>query len=138
MTKSCSTLGGAVFRGSLSTTRPPKVLYSGYCAIRSHVRKVGSTVFNTTLCHLLLQPMWYDNGCFDLSPYDALRLRVRGDGRKFVVNIQCQSLVKPTDVWQFFMFTRGGPYWEDITVNHCLIVSCYNCFIFRFRLTILL
>ena len=67
--------------------------------------------------YMLLQSTWYDHGCFDVSDYDALRLRVRGDGRKFFVNIQNKSIVKDTDVWQFFMFTRGGPHWEDITVS---------------------
>ena len=120
-----------MFRGGLSTVRPPKVIYSGYCAIRSHVKRVSvDCVAIYKYCNLFLQPTWYDNGCFDLSPYDALRLRVRGDGRKFVVNIQCQSLVKPTDVWQFFMFTRGGPYWEDITVRLILFILSCNCYCF--------
>ena len=37
-----------MFKGSVSTVRPPKVLYSGYCAIRSHVRKVSIAICNTT------------------------------------------------------------------------------------------
>lgn len=130
-----------MFRGNLSTVRPPKVIYSGYCAMRSHIRKVSIIIFITTLCDLLWQPTWYDNGCYDLSSYDALRLRIRGDGRKFVVNIQCESMVKPTDVWQFFMFTRGGPYWEDITVRgqYSLLYAMHLCVCsFRYRFIILL
>ena len=38
-----------MFRGSVSTVRPPKVAYSGYCAIRSRVRKVSVAACNTKL-----------------------------------------------------------------------------------------
>lgn len=52
----------------------------------------------------------------DVSEFDAFELRVRGDGRKFIANVQSPGLARKDDVWQCFMFTRGGPEWENITV----------------------
>lgn len=39
-----------MFRGSLSTERPPKATYSGYCAIRSHIKKVTIVMLIVTMC----------------------------------------------------------------------------------------
>ena len=53
----------------------------------------------------------------DVSDFDAFEIRVRGDGRKFVANVKLPSLVPNDDLWQCFVFTRGGPEWEDIRVS---------------------
>ncbi len=52
----------------------------------------------------------------NLSEYDAFQLRVRGDGRRFIANVQAPQMARKDDVWQCFVFTRGGPEWEDIRV----------------------
>ena len=58
-----------------------------------------------------------ESGLYDLSGYDALQLRVRGDGRRFIANLSAPSWARKDDIWQTFVFTRGGPDWEDITVR---------------------
>ena len=58
-----------------------------------------------------------ESGLYDLSGYDALQLRVRGDGRRFIANLSAPSIGRKDDIWQAFAFTRGGPEWEDITVR---------------------
>ena len=58
-----------------------------------------------------------ESGLYDLSGYDALQLRVRGDGRRFIANLSAPSMGRKDDIWQAFVFTRGGPEWEDITVG---------------------
>lgn len=63
-----------------------------------------------------IQDGWMESGLFDLAWYDALHLRVRGDGRRFIANISAPSMGRKDDIWQSFVFTRGGPEWEDITV----------------------
>ena len=58
-----------------------------------------------------------ESGLYDLSGYDALQLRVRGDGRRFIANLSSPSMGRKDDIWQTFVFTRGGPEWEDIMVG---------------------
>ena len=58
-----------------------------------------------------------ESGLYDVSGYDALQLRVRGDGRRFIANLSAPSIGRKDDIWQAFVFTRGGPEWEDITVR---------------------
>lgn len=53
----------------------------------------------------------------DLSEFDAIEFRVRGDGRAYMVNLQHQTF-RPDDLFQAFMFTRGGPDWENIRVRN--------------------
>ena len=58
-----------------------------------------------------------ESGLYDVSGYDALQLRVRGDGRRFIANVSAPGMGRKDDIWQAFVFTRGGPEWEDITVS---------------------
>jgi NADH dehydrogenase [ubiquinone] 1 alpha subcomplex assembly factor 1 len=57
-----------------------------------------------------------ESGLYDLSGYDALQLRVRGDGRRFIANLSAPSIGRKDDIWQAFVFTRGGPEWENVTL----------------------
>ena len=43
---------------------------------------------------------------------------MRGDGRRFIANVDCPNFVTKEDLWQYFMMTRGGPEWEKITVSY--------------------
>ena len=79
-----------------------------------------------------------ESGLYDVSGYDALQLRVRGDGRRFIANLSAPSMGRRDDVWQTFVFTRGGPEWEDITVRTthsiCLFFSFFaTCAVAVFR-----
>ena len=65
----------------------------------------------------MMQEDWYDKGRIDVSEYDAFELRVRGDGRRFIANITAPTLARKDDVWQCFVYTRGGPEWENIQVS---------------------
>ena len=69
-----------------------------------------------------------ESGLYDVSGYDALQLRVRGDGRRFIANLSAPSMGRRDDIWQTFVFTRGGPEWEDITVRttHFLFCSFFS------------
>ena len=49
-----------------------------------------------------------------MSVFDAFQLRVRGDGLKYLINVQSLGLARKDDIWQCFLFTRGGPEWENI------------------------
>jgi NADH dehydrogenase [ubiquinone] 1 alpha subcomplex assembly factor 1 len=94
---------GAIFAGILSTnvSLTSNMKYSGYCAIRS--QPIKGSLFSSKV--------------IDMSEFDAFRFRVRGDGRKYFINVQSPGMVRRDDVWQYFLFPRGGPQWEDITVH---------------------
>ena len=64
-----------------------------------------------------MQEDLYDKGKIDISEYDAFELRVRGDGRRFIANVTAPTLGRKDDVWQCFVYTRGGPEWENIRVS---------------------
>ena len=55
---------------------------------------------------------------FDWSPYTHLTMKVRGDGRSYNVNLHTYTDIDITwhDLWQFPLYTRGGPYWQTVKV----------------------
>ncbi|XP_069806058.1 complex I intermediate-associated protein 30, mitochondrial [Dendropsophus ebraccatus] len=94
----------AVFYGVLNNEVPRdgETKYSGYCTLRSKAPK-GS--FNSKLS-------------YDWSKFNTLHLRVRGDGRPWMVNIQSETYfsVQWDDLYNYFIYTRGGPYWQDVKI----------------------
>ncbi|GCB61522.1 hypothetical protein scyTo_0012933, partial [Scyliorhinus torazame] len=55
---------------------------------------------------------------YDLSNFNTLYLRVRGDGRPWMVNISSEMYFthQKDDLYNYFLFTRGGPYWQDVKI----------------------
>ena len=55
----------------------------------------------------------------DLTSFNKLTLRVRGDGRGYIVNLKTNLHFAEMhqDLWSYMFFTRGGPYWQDISVS---------------------
>lgn len=99
-----SSLGTGVFSGMISTRLPKdgRIKYAGYCNINS-VPKLKS--FMREVYH-------------DWTPYTHLILRVRGDGRCYVLNINTRGIFDLTwnDVYHYVLHTRGGPYWQYVRV----------------------
>ncbi|NWX81941.1 CIA30 protein, partial [Nothoprocta ornata] len=94
----------ALLYGTLNTEVPRdgETQYSGYCSMRSRplVGSFGKKKY------------------FDWSNFNCLYLRVRGDGRPWMINIYTDPYFShhKDDLYSYFMFTRGGPYWEDIKI----------------------
>lgn len=90
--------------GTLSST-PPKdgeTRYSGYCTMRSK-QPLGS----------------FDRKKhYDWSNFNTLHLRVRGDGRPWMINITAATYFahQKDDIYSYFLYTRGGPYWQDVKI----------------------
>uniref|UniRef100_A0A3B3E0U3 Complex I intermediate-associated protein 30, mitochondrial n=1 Tax=Oryzias melastigma TaxID=30732 RepID=A0A3B3E0U3_ORYME len=86
---------------------PPKdgeTRYSGYCTVRSKQPLVGAS-FDRKKHH-------------DWSSFNSLHLRIRGDGRPWMINIAAETYFshQKDDIYNYFLYTRGGPYWQDVKI----------------------
>ena len=63
---------------------------------------------------------------YDWSQFNTLYLRVRGDGRPWMVNIREDTdiIQRKDQMYSYFMFTRGGPYWQEVKVTAAQVFSC--------------
>ncbi|KAI0204258.1 complex I intermediate-associated protein 30-domain-containing protein [Astrocystis sublimbata] len=95
--------GYARFHGSISTKLPPNkpdIMRSGYAAWRTLDPK--STLFGRSL--------------FNIDMYAYLALRIRSDGRSYLINIQTESVV-PTDLHQHRLFAKRPGEWETVIIK---------------------
>lgn len=100
-----SKAGHGLFHGTLSDKVPQdgRIKRAGYCNIKS-MRARKSFKRETYL---------------EWSQYNMLRMRVRGDGRSYLINIAQEGEydVMWNDVYHYVLYTRGGPYWQDVKVS---------------------
>ncbi|XP_034015226.1 complex I intermediate-associated protein 30, mitochondrial [Thalassophryne amazonica] len=90
--------------GTLNST-PPKdgeTRYSGYCTMRS----------KQTLASFDRKKH------YDWSYFNTLHLRIRGDGRPWMIYITPETYYThhKDDMYNYFIYTRGGPYWQDVKI----------------------
>jgi NADH dehydrogenase [ubiquinone] 1 alpha subcomplex assembly factor 1 len=93
----------ARFHGHISTALPddkPVIKRSGYAAFRTPDQPAT----------LLGRSVW------DIDPYSFLALRIRSDGRSYLVNVQTEG-VEPTDLHQHRLFAKCPGKWETVYVN---------------------
>ncbi|KAI1321031.1 hypothetical protein EDD11_008612 [Mortierella claussenii] len=93
--------GTGRFYGRLSLDLPENenVEKSGYAGIRTKTKP--SSIFGT--------PVW------DTCLFDYLSLRVKGDERKYFVNLQTDGVV-PTDLYQHRLFLKTPGEWETVLI----------------------
>lgn len=70
------------------------------------------------LVEKILQKSFYRDDYYDWRLYNTLVLKVRGDGRSYMINLSCQGYydVQWYDIYQYVLYTRGGPYWQTAKV----------------------
>ncbi|ERE70786.1 complex I intermediate-associated protein 30 [Cricetulus griseus] len=94
----------ALLYGTLSSEAPKDgdSSQSGYCAMLSRVPRRS------------FERKQY----YDWSLFNSLYLRVRGDGRPWMVNIRQDTdfIQRKNQMYSYFMFTRGGPYWQEVKI----------------------
>ncbi|XP_004380705.1 complex I intermediate-associated protein 30, mitochondrial [Trichechus manatus latirostris] len=94
----------ALLYGNLSSEAPQdgESGRSGYCAMISRVPR-GT---------------FERKKSYDWSQFNTLYLRVRGDGRPWMVNIREDTdiIQRKNQMYSYFMFTRGGPYWQEVKI----------------------
>ncbi|XP_017793684.1 PREDICTED: complex I intermediate-associated protein 30, mitochondrial [Habropoda laboriosa] len=99
-----SSHGTGIFHGILDTRVPKdgRTVRSGYCNITS-VRKCKSFKRKILL---------------DWTNYNELVLRIRGDGRCYMLNLLCGQYFDITRNYAFHyvMYTRGGPHWQVVRI----------------------
>lgn len=92
--------GKAIFSGELNTRVPKdgRVQRSGYCNMRSQRARKS----------------FKRDSYYDWTGYNMLVMKVRGDGRSYVLNLSATGYfdVMWNDVYHYILFTRGGPYWQ--------------------------
>nr|XP_017203615.1 complex I intermediate-associated protein 30, mitochondrial [Oryctolagus cuniculus]XP_017203616.1 complex I intermediate-associated protein 30, mitochondrial [Oryctolagus cuniculus]XP_051678029.1 complex I intermediate-associated protein 30, mitochondrial [Oryctolagus cuniculus]XP_051678031.1 complex I intermediate-associated protein 30, mitochondrial [Oryctolagus cuniculus]XP_051678032.1 complex I intermediate-associated protein 30, mitochondrial [Oryctolagus cuniculus] len=94
----------ALLYGTLSSEAPQdgESGRSGYCAMISRIPR----------------GFFERKKTYDWSQFNTLYLRVRGDGRPWMVNIREDTdlIQRKNQMYSYFMFTRGGPYWQNIKI----------------------
>jgi len=99
-TLTISPTGKGLFSGNLSTqlVKDGKVKRAGYCNMKS-IPPARSFKRETY---------------YDWSSYTHLVLKVRGDGRSYMLNIGSAGYFDITwnDMYNYMLFTRGGPHWQ--------------------------
>ncbi|EQB77312.1 complex I intermediate-associated protein 30, mitochondrial [Camelus ferus] len=95
----------ALLYGTLSSEAPQdgESGRSGYCAM---ISKIPRGPFER-------------KKSYDWSQFNTLYLRVRGDGRPWMVNIREDTdiIQRKSQMYSYFMFTRGGPYWQEVKIS---------------------
>lgn len=93
----------ARFHGTISTALPPdrpSIARSGYAAFRTPLP--SATLFGRTI--------------WNIDPYTYLALRVKSDGRAYLVNLQSEA-VEPTDLHQHRLFAKRPGQWETVLIK---------------------
>lgn len=98
--------GVGKFAGNLSLELPSnaEIQQSGYAAIRSKVRP--ASMFGTP--------------CWDTTLFRYLAMRVRGDDRRYFVNIQTDGVIQ-TDLYQHRLFLQNAGQWQTVMVCDLLL-----------------
>lgn len=110
----------ATFSGVLSTRLPPQAgaqAHSGYA------------YFRTRLQAPMVGPMGFGKGEYwPLDYYEQLAVRVRGDHRRYHVNLQLVDTARSTDVWQHRLFLQTPGEWETVLIplRNFTLISNYE------------
>lgn len=95
--------GHARFHGSISIQLPKD---------RRDVERTGYAAWKT----IDRPPTIFGKSLWDIDPYVFLALRIKSDGRSYLVNVQTESVV-PTDLHQHRLFSRRPGEWETVLIR---------------------
>lgn len=96
--------GFGLFHGSLESRVPKdgRIKRSGYANMRSaRIRK-----------------SFKREAFYDWEQYNTLVMRVRGDGRSYLINLACEGSfdILWNDIYHYVLYTRGGPHWQYVRI----------------------
>ncbi|KAJ4308830.1 hypothetical protein N0V84_011860 [Fusarium piperis] len=93
----------ARFHGSISTRLP---------ANKPNIQRTGFAGFRTPD----QRPTVFGRSVWDIDPFLYLALRVKSDGRSYLVNLQTES-VEPSDLHQHRLFAKRPGQWETVLIK---------------------
>uniref|UniRef100_A0A1Q3FCN5 Putative chaperone protein n=1 Tax=Culex tarsalis TaxID=7177 RepID=A0A1Q3FCN5_CULTA len=96
--------GFGVFHGKLESRVPKdgRIKRSGYANITSQrIRK-----------------SFKRDSFYDWEQYNTLVLKVRGDGRSYLINLASEGYydILWNDIYHYVLYTRGGPHWQVVKI----------------------
>ncbi|XP_055585717.1 complex I intermediate-associated protein 30, mitochondrial [Uranotaenia lowii] len=99
-----SPAGFGLFHGKLESRAPKdgRIKKAGYANIRSQrIRK-----------------SFKRDAFFEWEQYNTLVLKVRGDGRTYLINLASEGYydILWNDVYHYVLYTRGGPHWQTARI----------------------
>lgn len=99
---------------TLTTNKEGKGLFSGEIIQRV---PLDGRVTRAGYCNIKTQrtrKSFKRDAYLDWSHYNMLIMKVRGDGRNYMLNIHTRGYfdIHWNDIYHFVLFTRGGPYWQ--------------------------
>lgn len=70
----------------------------------------------------LFQKSFKREAYLDWRQYTTLVLKVRGDGRSYLINLSTEGYfdIMWNDIYHYVLYTRGGPHWQICKVSHRL------------------
>lgn len=100
-----SSSGFGLFSGFLDTDTLP---------VDRTIEKAGWAAINSPTA----RRSFYRSDSYDWGGYTHLRIRVRGDGRKYNINIRTPGTLDLTwfDMYSYTLYTHGGPYWQEVRI----------------------
>lgn len=119
-----------LFSGELNTRVPKdgRIKRAGYCNIRTIRARVPQSEFVFFKLIESLQKSFKRDAFLDWSNYNMLVMKVRGDGRSYMLNISTKGFFDLTwnDTYHYVLYTRGGPYWQLSKVKFKIIAKTMN------------
>lgn len=95
-----SPAGYGLFHGNLESRVPKdgRIKRAGYANIKS----------------LRVRKSFKRDDFYDWSQYNTLVLKVRGDGRSYLINLAAEGYydILWNDIYHYVLYTRGGPHWQ--------------------------
>lgn len=99
-----SSSGYGLFHGNVQSIVPKdgRVFRAGYCNIKS----------------LPAKQSFQRESNYDWSMFNTMVLKVRGDGRNYLINIHTEGYfdVMWHDIYHYILHTRGGPHWQTTRI----------------------
>lgn len=61
---------------------------------------------------------FYRRDYYEWTGFTHLRMRVRGDGRKYSITLRTPGSIDLTwfDMFSYALYTHGGPYWQEVRI----------------------
>lgn len=78
------------------------------------VKLLGWICFTECYCFVFIQKSFKRKTSYEWSQYTHVVLKVRGDGRQYLVNLSTEGIYDLNwfNLYSYPLYTRGGPYWQ--------------------------